>query len=71
MTLTPEQRTAIESGESVSIVVDGTRCVLVRQDVYDETQRLLDFSPRPTYPAVLKALDRDDDPQHYLEYLNE
>lgn len=72
MTLTNEQRTALENGESIPLVVDGTPCVLLRRDVYEEVRRTIEPSPRETYPAVLKALDRDDvAPDQYLEYLNE
>lgn len=35
MTLTKEQRAAIEGAGNVPIVVDGLDCVLVRSDVFD------------------------------------
>ena len=66
MTLTKEQQQALQKGESIRIEVDGTRCVLIREDLYDEA------SPRASYAAVLKALDKDDEsPEQYLEYLDE
>jgi hypothetical protein len=70
MTLTTEQRRALEKGESVALDIDGTPCIVIRKDVYDE-ERTGD-GPRTFYPAVLNALDRDDEsPEQYLEYLDE
>lgn len=71
MTLTQEQRNAIDRGQPVPIVVDGTPCVLVREDVFEQSLHE-DSGPRSAYAAVLKALDRDDEnTDQYLEYLNE
>ena len=36
MNLTPQQLQALESGEPVTVVVGRTRCVLLREDVYQE-----------------------------------
>lgn len=36
MTLTTEQRQAIENGETVPVTVGETECVIVRKDVYDQ-----------------------------------
>jgi hypothetical protein len=72
MTLTTEQLHAIEAGEAIELTIDGTRCIIVRQDIYDRAQQVVDPSPRETYPAVLKALEKfDESPEQYLEYLND
>jgi len=72
MTLSAEQLQAIEAGEAIELTIDGTRCVVVRHDVYDRVKRVIEPSPRETYPAVLKALDKfDESPEQYLEYLND
>jgi hypothetical protein len=77
MTLSAQQLQAIEHGEAIELTIDGTHCVVLRQDVYqrDVIPRIAsseDTSPRGTYPAVLKALDRfDEAPEQYLEYLDE
>jgi hypothetical protein len=39
MTLTSEQRQAIDRGESVSLVVDGISCVVIRSDVFQSAYR--------------------------------
>jgi hypothetical protein len=39
MTLTAEQRQAIDRGESVSLVVDGISCVVIRSDVFQRVYR--------------------------------
>ena len=71
VTLTKEQCDAVNRGETVNLQIDCTPCVLVRQDVYEGARQNAD-SPREAYPAVLRALDLDDDsPEQYLEYLNE
>jgi hypothetical protein len=41
MTLTEEQRVAIETTGKVRISVDGIDCVLVRTDVFDRVQTVL------------------------------
>jgi hypothetical protein len=76
MTLTAEQAAAVKDGEPVQVTPPeiGTPCVLVRADVFNRVRTLIDpeteFSPRETYPAVLKALDQwDESPDQYLEYL--
>ena len=72
MNISAEQIQAIEQGEAVELAIHGTRCVVLRQDIYERVKLVLEPSPRETYPAVLKALDRDDEsPEQYLEYLNE
>jgi hypothetical protein len=45
--LTAEQRTALGQGEAVPLMVDATECVLLRKDVYDRIQELIeDWDPR-------------------------
>jgi hypothetical protein len=77
MTLTSEQAIAVKQGEPVRLQPPevGAPCVLLRADIYDRVQLLLDsesdLCPRDKYPAVLKVLDQDDEsPEQYLEYLD-
>lgn len=41
MTLTSDQRAAIETNGSVPLSVDGLDCVLVRSDIFDRVRGLL------------------------------
>lgn len=72
MVLSAQQLQAIEQGEAVELTLDGTRCVVVRKDVYQTVASAAEPNARETYPAVLKALDQfDESPDQYLEYLDE
>ncbi|MEX2172383.1 MAG: hypothetical protein WD851_23890 [Pirellulales bacterium] len=72
MTLSAEQLQAISEGEAVELTIKGTHCVVLRHDLYERVKRVIEPSPRDTYPAVLKALDKfDETPEQYLEYLND
>jgi hypothetical protein len=42
MSLSPVQLMAIEVGEPVTVVIDHTECVVLRKDVFDKVQRLMD-----------------------------
>jgi hypothetical protein len=71
MTLTKEQRQAIDSGDSVAVVIDGTPCVVVRQDVFDRVQRVIrdgDMLPEQAYPIILEAWDATGSPQDAEDY---
>jgi hypothetical protein len=41
MTLSKEQREAVETGRMVPLTVDGIDCVLLRADVYDKVRTVL------------------------------
>jgi len=72
MTFSAEQWHAIEVGQPVALTIMGTRCVVIRQDVYERSASVIEPSPRQSYAAVLRALDEcDESPEQYLEYLNE
>ena len=72
MTLTTDQWQAIVAGQAVELTIQGTRCVVIRQDLYESAASNGNPSPRETYPAVLKVLDQSDvSPEQYLEYLND
>ena len=72
MTITTQQLQALEDGQVVELTIAGTRYVIVRQDVYERVNAIVETRPRQTYAAVLKALDNSDEsPEQYLEYLNE
>ncbi|MBW3541146.1 MAG: hypothetical protein KY476_12830 [Planctomycetes bacterium] len=47
MVLTAEQQAAIEQGQPVSVIVGTTPCVIVREDVYQGIEAMLDdWDPR-------------------------
>ena len=76
MTLSAQQLRAIERGEAIELTIEGTRCIVLRQDIYQRDVVLQassqNTSTRGIYPAVVKALDRfDESPEQYLEYMNE
>ncbi len=41
MNLTREQQQAVENGESVTVVLDGTECVVVRKDVFERVKAVI------------------------------
>lgn len=67
MNLTAEQISALENGVPVSLTVDHTRCVLIREDIFQRVKRVIDyddadFKPEDAYPAILAAWDQEADP---------
>ena len=40
MTLTSEQKLALEHGEAVPLTLDGTECVVVRREVFERLRRV-------------------------------
>ena len=50
MELSTEQIQALENGEAVLITIEHTRCVLLRTDIYERLQALLDIEA--AYPLV-------------------
>ena len=70
MTLTREQKSAVEQGEAVPLEIDGTRCVLLLEDVYQHVKRVIDdeMDPEAAYPAVLEAWDSMGSPQDADDY---
>jgi hypothetical protein len=63
-----DQIRAAEQGATIRVQA-GVELVLIRADYYDQLLANAD-DPTPTYPAILEAL-ADEDPDQYLEYLNE
>lgn len=60
---TVEQRAAVKGGEAIRVEIDGTPCVVVREDVFDRTRQVPDDpAPRAHYAATLAAWDQDPDP---------
>jgi hypothetical protein len=59
MTLTQEQKEAIDRGQAVRVVIDGNRYVLIAEDAYVRSAHLIDdaLDPEQCYPAVLEAWD--------------
>ncbi|MEX0701209.1 MAG: hypothetical protein WD069_03860 [Planctomycetales bacterium] len=72
MELTREQHEAVEKGECVRVTIDGLDCAVVRWDVSETSQKMLNGvdqdDPRPAYPAVLRAWDSEDRPGDYDVY---
>ena len=50
MELSAAQMQAIENGEAVPITVGNTKCVLLREDLYERVKALLDVEA--TYPPA-------------------
>jgi hypothetical protein len=50
MELSAAQMQAIENGEAVPITVGNTKCVLLREDLYERVKALLDVEA--TYPLL-------------------
>jgi hypothetical protein len=72
MTLSTDQWQAIVDGQAVELIIQGTRCVVIRQDLYERAASMIETNPRQSYGAVLKVLDQfDESPEQYLEYLND
>ncbi|EDL61642.1 hypothetical protein PM8797T_05055 [Gimesia maris DSM 8797] len=68
MNLTQAQSEAVSRGEIVSIKVGELDCILIREDLFEKLQKIRDTEE--SYSAVIEALD-DENPDQYLEYLNE
>lgn len=74
MTLTKEQRAAIEGAGNVQLVVDGIECVLIRSDVYDRIRGVLgdDWSHEEMLLALARSSKENgwDEPgmEAYDEY---
>jgi hypothetical protein len=62
MNLTQEQIQQIEGGAAVSIAIEGTPCVVVRQDVYDRVKNVLDESldADTVYDLIESVMAEDD-----------
>jgi hypothetical protein len=62
MNLSPEQMTAIASGEPVPCVLDQTECVVVRKDVFERMQHVAyDDSELTTEEMIAMAERAFDD----------
>jgi hypothetical protein len=69
MNLSPQQIEALDHGEAVPVVIEGRKCVMVMQEVYDRVKRVIDDTdPRDTYPAVIKAWDAYGSPDDATLY---
>jgi hypothetical protein len=66
--ISEEQIHAAEQGAAIR-VPGNVELILLRADIYDRLTLAFD-DPTETYAAVLEALG-DDDPDQYLEYLDE
>ena len=71
MTLTQQQKQAVEQGQAVPVVIDGAQCVVVLEEVYQRFHRVLDeeTDPQRSYAAVLSAWDAVGSPDDAEDYL--
>jgi hypothetical protein len=67
MNFTEEQVQALASGQTVTVTIAGTRCVIIREDVYREdldagpwTREEIDLLADEA-EAIISANERDDD----------
>jgi propanediol utilization protein len=62
MNLTQEQVQAINRGEAVSVTVEGTKCMLVREEVYSRVQRVFEgaLDGDTVYDLIDAAMSDDD-----------
>lgn len=69
MELSHEQQVALEHGEAVPVIIGHTPCIVVRQDIFEQSR---DSSPADWYAAIEQVLDQGEDPglesyQHYKQ----
>ena len=50
MEISAEQIRAVENGEAVSVIVQHTQCILIRADIYERVQALLEIAK--AYPLI-------------------
>ena len=50
MELSTDQIRALENGEAVPVTIEHTRCVILRTDIYERVQALLDIED--AYPLI-------------------
>ena len=55
MTLTRDQKNAVEHGQAVPITLDGTDCIVVRRDVYERLSRA-EYDDTEWHEDELRAL---------------
>ena len=62
MTLTTEQKNAVDLGEPVMVEIEGDEYILIRRDVFENTRRTIDvsdMSPEEAYAAIEEAWGDD------------
>jgi hypothetical protein len=62
MNLTEQQVQSVESGAPVPVVIAGTRCILIREDIFERVKNVIEYDasemdPEEAYPAILEAWD--------------
>lgn len=67
MVLSDELVEAAKRGETVRVTADDVEIVVLRADLFDSARQ---DDVRMTYPAVLRAWDRDENPDDYADYLH-
>jgi hypothetical protein len=70
MTLTEQQKHAVEQGQAVPVSMDGTPCIVLLEEVYNRVKRILaaESDPQGLYPAVLSAWDAVGSPHDADDY---
>ena len=60
MNLTKEQKQAVESGEAVTVTLEGTECVLIKKELYESVRDLIDDAhPRTMKRHLAKIMQED------------
>ena len=75
MNLSTDQQRAVEQGQAVPFVLEGTECIIVRKDVYERVKRVIDeeaLDADLVYDLIASTAAEDDanDPglQLYQQY---
>jgi len=50
MELSAEQLRAVENGEAVPVIIQHTKCILIRADIYERVKALIEIEE--TYPLI-------------------
>ncbi|HVW02136.1 MAG TPA: hypothetical protein VHB77_17425 [Planctomycetaceae bacterium] len=69
--LSAEHQKALRRGDPIPVVeaATQTRCVVVREDIFDRLRKLLaDFDPQEVYPALDEVMREDWSDPRMAEY---
>ena len=60
MHLNPDQKLALDHGQPVPLVIDDTDCIVIKREVYEQTQASLDWTPEQMDLLAAEAAERLD-----------
>ncbi len=60
MNLTNEQLKAIEEGQPVPVIVDATRCVVIREDVFERVQQAVADDHQELRAILARSVESSD-----------